>query len=98
LIASCPPGEFGQFVQPLVVLVFKPEAELFKLHQLSEEEPVNPHLKPLLAMLNHAQLTAVCLDGQNGLHVTNTAVEDSKPELEIFTKPQPMEDFHVLPH
>jgi len=95
LIASCPLGELGQLAQPLVVLVFKPEAELFKLYLPSEEEPVNPHLKPLLAMLNHAQLTAVCQDGQNGLHVTNNAVEDSKPDLEIFTKPLLMEELHV---
>ena len=98
LIALCPLGDLGLLAQPHAELVFKPEAELYKLYLPTEEKPVKQHSKPPLATRNHAQLIAVCPDGLNGLHVTNNAEADLKPEPETFTKPLPMEETHALQH
>ena len=98
LTASCPLGDLGPLARPHAELVFKPEAELYKLYLPTEEKHVKQHSKQPLATLNHAQLTAVCQDGLNGLLVTSNAVEDYKPEPEIFTKPMPTEEIHALHH
>lgn len=90
-------GLNGQFATRHAELDQRPEHEMLKDPQHSEERPALKPPKPKPATPTTAQLTASKALGANGPCVTRPAEEDNKPAAEVLSPKLPLEELLVEP-